>query len=212
MSKTNIAGLYAIADTSVVDEAQLIERSRAVLQGGASVIQYRDKKNSPQSRLHQAKTLRVLTREYQAVLIINDDYQLAVDVGADGVHLGEEDGALSHARDYFRANNHNQAIIGISCYNQLELAETAQQQGADYVAFGRCFSSTTKPGDRYVSRDQLIAARQRLTVPIVVIGGITIANAADLLSAGVDAVAVIAALYRAEDSRQAAQSFCQLMA
>ena len=211
MNSNRIAGLYAIADTSVMDEGHFVERTRAALQGGASVVQYRDKKNEPALRLKQAQALRALTSDFGAVLIINDDYRLAVAVEADGVHLGEEDGALISARDYFLANNLKDALIGVSCYNQIALAEVAERQGADYVAFGRCFSSTTKPGDRYVTQDQLAQARQQLTVPVVAIGGITTANAAGLITAGVDALAVIAALFCVEDSQQAAESFCQLL-
>lgn len=211
MSNNQIQGLYAIADTSVIDQDLLLQRTKAVLEGGAAVVQYRDKKNPPALRLQQAQALRQLTTDYGATFIINDDFRLAVEVGADGVHLGEEDGALATARDYFEQNHQHQALIGISCYNQLQLARIAEQQGANYVAFGRCFASTTKPGERYVSRDQLIQARRQLTIPMVAIGGITALNTAELIDAGVDAVAVIAALFNVEDSRQAAASFCQQM-
>ncbi|MBL4621441.1 MAG: thiamine phosphate synthase [Immundisolibacteraceae bacterium] len=211
MNNKKIHGLYAIADTSVISEQMLLQRTKAVLQGGARVVQYRDKQNSASQRLQQAQALRQLTAEYQAIFIINDDFHLAVEVGADGVHLGEEDGALVTARNYFRDNNQDQALIGISCYNQLTLALAAEQEGADYVAFGRCYSSTTKPGDRYVTQAELVQARQQLTIPMVAIGGITTTNTPELIDAGVDSVAVIAALFDVEDSRQAAKEFCQLL-
>jgi len=202
-----LPGLYAIVDTGITPEQELIPRAGAALAGGATTLQYRDKGSDSVKRQRQAEALADLCRSRGVVFIVNDDYQLAAAVGADGVHLGEEDDQLVAARDYMGAN----ALIGISCYNQLQLAQQAQLDGADYVAFGRCYPSTTKPGERYVTLEQIRQARQQLTLPIVGIGGITVDNARELRLAGVDAVAVIAALFAAADSESAAYEFCEQM-
>lgn len=206
-SRAAPSGLYAIIDTGITQEQELLSRAAAVITGGATTLQYRDKGTDSEKRLYQAAALADLCRSQGTVFIVNDDYQLAAAVGADGVHLGEEDGQLAAAREKLGAS----AIIGISCYNQVELAVKAEKEGADYVAFGRCFASTTKPGERYVTLEQIRQARQRLSLPMVGIGGITIANARQLRLAGVDAVAVIAALFSAADSEVAARELCEQM-
>ncbi len=205
MKATVISGLYAIIDTSITAERELLSRAEAVLAGGARVLQYRDKSSDHDKRLSQAQALRDCCRDRQVAFIVNDDYRLAAAVAADGVHLGEEDGALSSARDYLG----EQAIIGVSCYDQPPLAIQAQRDGADYIAFGRCYPSVTKPGERYVTLEQIRRARQQLTIPIVGIGGINVGNVAPLIAAGVDAVAVIGALFATPDSEVAAKQICE---
>ena len=199
--------LYAIADTGVIDEKQFEQRVAEVLAGGASVIQYRDKSDDQNKRLRQAQLLRALTADHQATLIINDDVHLAAVVGADGVHLGEDDASIGSAREQFGHLTGVDPVIGLSCYNDLQRAVAAEVQQVDYVAFGRCFPSTTKPGERYVSLQQIKQARDRLAVPIIGIGGITLDNAPQLLSAGVDGIALIASLFAVKNSQHAAQAF-----
>ncbi len=200
-----IRGLYAItpdeADTEV-----LLHKVRLALQGGARILQYRNKSADSALRLAQAQALRALTRGYGALLIVNDDPQLARTVDADGVHLGRGDLPLARARELLGTAK----IIGVSCYNQLPLARAARAGGADYVAFGAFFSSSVKPEAVAADLGLLRAARAEMDAPIVAIGGITAQNGAVLVNAGADAVAVISALFDAPDIPAATRDFAKL--
>ncbi|MCV6636227.1 thiamine phosphate synthase [Candidatus Albibeggiatoa sp. nov. NOAA] len=196
-----IQGLYVITDSQLINENNFIQIVEAALLGGAKVVQYREKSDDQQKKLTQATALKALCHQYTVPLIINDDVDLAQQVQADGVHLGKQDADLSKARAQLSA----QAIIGISCYNQLNLAKQAIDNGADYVAFGRFFPSKTKPNAVPASVDLLRQARQQLTCPIVAIGGITPENGRQLLQSGADSLAVINGVF-AESSPQAVQT------
>lgn len=199
-----IKGLYAITpDCS--DTQELLRRVRLALEGGVGVLQYRNKAADDALRLEQARALRELTREFAVPLIVNDEVHLAVQVEADGVHLGEADESLAAARAVLGPGK----IIGVSCYNRLSLAQEAVRAGADYVAFGAFFLSTVKPGAVSANIELLHQARA-LDVPLVAIGGITTANGAALVQARADALAVISALFDAPDIRVAAQNFSKL--
>jgi len=137
------------------------------------------------------------------LLIINDDVALAATCNADGVHIGQHDTELREARTQLGP----QAIIGISCYNRFELAQQAAENGADYVAFGRFYPSKTKPDAVPASLDLLHQAKQELDVPVAAIGGITVDNAAPLLEAGADMLAVVDGLFGQADIRPAAQHY-----
>jgi len=201
----NISGLYAITP-DCADTADLLRRVRMALEGGASVLQYRNKIAEPMLRLEQVTALRQLTREFGIPLIINDDVQLAAQIDADGVHLGATDGSLNAARAMLGKHK----IIGISCYNQLLLARDAVQGGADYVAFGAFFSSRVKPEASVADVALLRQARAELPVSLVAIGGITAQNGLPLVQAGADALAVISALFDAEDIAASARDFSSL--
>ena len=199
---SGIKGLYAITPDSS-DTADLLRRTRLVLSGGARVLQYRNKSANAVLRLTQATALRELTREFGVTFILNDDAYLAARVDADGVHLGATDGELKTARAILGKHK----IIGVSCYNRLALAQEAVAVGADYVAFGAFFPSTVKPDAVTADVELLRQARAALAVPLVAIGGITAQNAAVLINAGADALAVISALFDVVDSQAAAQNF-----
>ena len=201
-------GLYAITDRRLIPEAELVERVREAIDGGAAIIQYRDKSSAQATRLEQAAALAALCRRHQVPLIINDDIELAAAVNADGVHLGIDDASIRTAR----AQLGEDAIIGVSCYNQLERAVEAVAAGADYVAFGRFFASKTKPNTVTADIDLLTAARQQLRVPIVAIGGITPDNGAALIAAGADYLAAIDGVFGQGDVFAAAQSYAVLFA
>ena len=205
MSLPIIRGLYAITPEQR-DTAELLRKVRLALQGGAKVLQYRNKSGSEAVRLEQAAALRELTREFGATLIINDDAVLSKRVDADGVHLGGEDGSVAAARAILG----KQKIIGVSCYNRLSLAHEAVAQGADYVAFGAFFVSTVKPLAPVATLELLQQARREIAVPIVAIGGITLENGAILLQCGADALAVISALFGAQDIQLTARQFMDL--
>lgn len=200
-----IKGLYAITPDEQ-DTAELLRKARLVLSGGARVLQYRNKTAGTELRLEQAGALRGLTLEFSVPLVINDDVALAQQVGADGVHLGGEDGSVAAARSVLGKSK----LIGVSCYNRAALAHAAVQQGADYVAFGSFFSSAVKPDAVTAAPDLLRQARREIAVPIVAIGGITIGNGAQLLEAGANALAVISAVFSAADIREAARQFSKL--
>ncbi|MEI7841790.1 MAG: thiamine phosphate synthase [Gallionellaceae bacterium] len=203
--KPAIKGLYAITPDEL-DTADLIRKTRLVLQGGATVLQYRNKLADAALQLTQAKALRQLTREFSTTFIVNDNVHLAVQVEADGVHLGGEDGSVVTARQQLGTEK----IIGVSCYNRAPLASEAELQGADYIAFGAFFPSSTKPNAIKAEADLLRWARQHMKVPIVAIGGITLQNAPLLIAAGADALAVISAVFEAEDIQITAEQFSTL--
>ncbi len=195
-------GLYAITPPS---HPGLVAACAAALEGGATVLQYRDKSSDPVRRLAEASALAELCAAHGVPLIVNDDVELAARAGAAGVHLGEDDAPLADAR----ARLGPDAIIGVSCYDSLERARRFAAAGADYLAFGAFFPSPTKPHARRVTLDLLRQARS-LGVPLVAIGGITVDNAPALVTAGADGVAVISALFDAADVRAAARRFSLL--
>ena len=204
--KPPITGLYAIADSAYLKETEFVPAVRAALDGGARVIQYRDKLSDASMRASIARGLNTLCREQGVPLIINDDAALAHAVGAAGAHLGREDADIAAARSTLGKG----AIIGVSCYNELERARQAQAMGADYVAFGRFFPSRTKPRAVGASLELLHAACAELEIPIVAIGGITPENGASLIEAGADALAVIECVFNQPDIRAAAERYARL--
>jgi thiamine-phosphate pyrophosphorylase len=202
-----IHGLYAVTPDTT-DTEELLRKTRLVLQGGARVLQYRNKSADAKLKSQQALALRILTREFDTTYIVNDDVHLAAEVDANGVHLGGEDGSVAEARTLLGS----QKLIGVSCYNRPSLAHEALMQGADYVAFGAFFPSSVKPGAVKAEVAMLRTARQELAVPIVAIGGIALANCPALIEAGADALAVISALFDAPDIEVAAREFSTLFA
>ncbi len=182
-------GLYAITQTENRSDAEVAEAVSDAIRGGAVVIQYRDKR--PDLTVSLAEQLLETCHRHGVPLIINDDIDLAVRIGADGVHLGREDESISQAKKRLGRDR----IIGISCYDSVERAIEAEQGGADYVAFGRFFPSGTKPLASPAQISTLRKARQTLRVPIVAIGGIMPENGGSLLAAGADLLAVIGGIF-----------------
>lgn len=203
---TRLAGLYAIADTQYLDDTRLLPAVNEAIAGGARIIQYRDKSHDAPTCRAQAKKIAALCRQHGVLFIVNDDVALAKESGADGLHLGREDTALTQAREILGP----QAIIGVSCYNELALAEEAEKHGADYVAFGRFFPSRTKPQAVQASLNLLREAKRKLRLPVVAIGGITPENGASLIAAGADALAVIEGVFGQADVRAAAERYARL--
>lgn len=199
-------GLYVLTDPGLIPDAELAERVRKAIQGGASAVQYRDKRPDPRGHLERARALREVTRRHGALLIINDDPKLAVRVDADGVHLGRDDPDIERARTVV-----GRRAIGVSCYNDLERAVDAERRGADYVAFGSFYPTRTKSGTVAASLELLRRAKSGLDVPVVAIGGITPENGAALIEAGADALAVVSAVFASDDPKQAAERFKSLL-
>lgn len=191
-----LRGLYAITDSQLLT-GKLLAYVEAALDGGLTLLQYRDKSSDDARRLREAEALRDLCARYNTRLIINDDAELAARLGV-GVHLGQTDGPLTPARALLGPK----AIIGSTCHSQIDLAEQAAKEGASYVAFGRFFNSSTKPGAPTATLDMLDQARSQLKLPICVIGGITLDNAAPLVAHGADLLAVVHGLFGAESTQE----------
>ncbi|CAD6874096.1 thiamine phosphate synthase [Methylomonas fluvii] len=182
-------GLYAITQPENKTITQVVKDVEAALRGGATVIQYRDK--DPLDAPQLANLLLDVCHAYDAPLLINDSVELALTVGADGVHLGRDDGEIAAARRLLGAD----AIIGVSCYNDVKKAQAMAAAGADYVAFGRFFPSGSKPLAAAAEIISLQRAKQSINVPIVAIGGILPENGGQLLAAGADLLAVIGGVF-----------------
>jgi len=191
MTRLPNRGLYAITPNGISSSESGLQRVRHVLQGGAALLQYRDELANHKTRRDFGASLAQLCRDHGVPLIINDDPVLALELDAAGVHLGEHDTDPAQAAKLLGQN----AIIGVSCYNDLQRALRAQRLGATYLAFGSLFASSTKPGARHCPADKLAAFRPACTVPVVAIGGITHQNGASVIAAGADFLAVISHLF-----------------
>ncbi len=194
-------GLYAITPDER-DTARLLARVRAVVDAGACWLQYRNKTADDRLRREQASALLPLCRAAGVPLIVNDDWRLAAAIGADGAHLGADDGELGEARAALGSDT----LLGASCYDSLERARDAVTRGANYVAFGAFFPSPTKPHARRAC-PTLLQASAALGVPRVAIGGITPDNGRALVAAGADLLAVISGVFDAPDPAAAARAY-----
>lgn len=199
-----LRGLYAITPQTP-DTRALEALARESLAGGAALLQYRAKDLAPALALEQARALAAACRASGALFIVNDSLDLALAAGADGVHLGREDIDVAAARARFP-----RGLIGVSCYARPESARDARAAGADYVAIGSVFPSPTKPGAVRAPLAAIERARRAGGLPVAAIGGITLANAPEVVAAGADMVAVISALFDAAQVRAAAEAFSRL--
>ena len=198
-------GVYAITDPALLGDQFLAQVEQAIA-GGIHLLQYRNKTAPPDQQYREAAALANCCQTRGVRFIINDDPQLAAQVDADGVHLGQSDADIVHARQQLGANK----IIGITCHASLEAAQAAENAGADYVAFGRFFPSKTKPDAPPADIGILPQARRHLSIPIVAIGGITPDNGGQLIEAGADMLAVIHGIFAAEDVRATTQRYVKL--
>ena len=206
MNSEHLKGLYVITDDHLSGE-NLLTHVQQALAGGARLVQYRSKMGSEAAREHTARAVLELCREQRVPLLINDDIELAAKIGANGVHLGQDDGRISAARNKLG----NGAIIGVTCHASLELAQIASDEGASYVAFGRFFDSNTKPEAPPAKLDILQEAKTALNIPICAIGGITPDNAPALIEAGADMLAVIHGVFGQQDVEYAAKQYSRLL-
>lgn len=202
-----LRGLYAITSQAIcTSDDRLVAAVADALSGGARLVQYRDKWNPPDQRRRNAHALRGLCHAQGALLIINDDPELAEAVEADGVHLGAADPPIAAAR----ARLGPDAIIGVTCSGSLARAEAAAAAGASYVAFGRFYPSRTKPNAPPAPLSILAEARTALALPVCAIGGLTPANAASVIAAGADLVAAVEGLFGAADIEAVAREYSRL--
>ncbi|WP_415890139.1 thiamine phosphate synthase [Neptuniibacter sp. SY11_33] len=205
--KYNLQGLYGITDSDLMPDTEtMLRKVEQSIKGGAKIIQYRDKSSDLKKRVEQASALNLICKKNNIPLIINDDAGLAAGIGAAGVHLGQSDGAIEEAREMLG----EEAIIGVTCHDSLELALKAQQAGASYLAFGAFFPSKTKPNAKPAPLSLVKDVKDKVNLPIVAIGGISVDNADQIVTAGADMVAVIHALYANKKVTAAAKQFHQL--
>lgn len=201
-----VNGLYAITDTEYLSFEKMLHKTEEILQAGAKVLQYRNKQADQNTRLTEARQLVDLCKQFTVPLIINDDIALAMKVDADGIHLGKSDSSIAVAREHLG----NNAIIGVSCYNNLDRANEAVMAGADYIAFGAFFPSPSKPDAVHAAPEVLQTAKQQFDVSVVAIGGITPENGQSLIDAGADMLAVISGLYASETPFNTATKYVNL--
>lgn len=205
---TPLHGLYALTpDDNLLPRLSALVES--ALKGGVKWVQYRNKIAPPPLKRAQAAELLRVCRAHGAKLIVNDDVWLAVEIGADGAHLGRDDmpgGGLATARDALGSKR----ILGVSCYDDLNRAAAAVDAGADYIAVGSVFASASKPQAARASLDVLAEARKRFKVPLVAIGGITTRNAPQVLASGADMLAVMSDLFDAMNIMSQAEKFQKL--
>lgn len=204
--RAKLRGLYAITDPKLTPPQTMVQQVQAALSGGARIIQLRDKSSDRALRLRLALQLREVTAQHHALLIINDDVDLCIAVQADGVHLGQEDMTLVQARDLLGPD----FIIGATCHGSVELAEQARKNGADYLAFGRFFASSTKPDAPPADLTLIGEFVRRCPLPTVAIGGITLNNAAPLLEAGFAMLAVVNDVFGQTDIETRCRHYTQL--
>ena len=200
-----INGLYAITP-DMADTDCLLQKVEAALQGGINMLQYRNKTANHKLQTQQARAILPLCHQYNVPLIINDSVKLCLTLDADGVHLGADDGNLAEVRSRIGKDK----ILGASCYNRFDLALSAQQAGASYVAFGACFASLTKPNAPLAALDLFTRAKTELNITTIAIGGITLENAPQVIKTGANAIAVINAIFGADDVKATCTQFAML--
>lgn len=203
---SSLKGLYAITDTTRHQGGALLRAVQEAIAGGVRVLQYRDKTSEPARRLDEASALAEYCRQQGVCFIVNDDLELALNSQADGVHLGGADGSIPAARNQLAKRAKNDLIIGASCYDQIQRAEQAALDGADYLAFGAMFTSRTKPNAPQASALLVTEAQQRLGLPVCAIGGISAENMAELSPARPDMIAVVSDLFSSADIRARARA------
>jgi thiamine-phosphate pyrophosphorylase len=205
LRNSRIRGLYAITP-GLNNTNVLLDKVRQVLEGGAQLIQYRNKVAGDALLREQAALLLQLCRRYGVPMIINDHVKLAIEIDADGIHIGQYDISIINAKEQLEPTK----IVGISCYNSVKLARQAEKQGADYVAFGAFFPSLTKFDTVSVPKSLMDQAKNEISIPIVGIGGIQLTNAKIIIESGCTSIAVCHDLFFAKDITATAQQYTQL--
>ena len=200
-----LRGLYAVTP-DLEDRSKVLDLVARAIEGGVPLLQYRCKSLPSSQRLEEATLLASMSRAKGVTFIINDDPGIAIASGADGAHLGKDDGELASARATL-----GNLLLGVSCYDSQHAARAAVAAGADYIAFGSVFASPTKPAAVRAPLG-LFSEAKALGVPLVAIGGITLENAPQALAAGADALAVISDLFDAPDVASRARAYGKLFA
>ena len=198
--------LYAVTDQAwAADEDALMDQIAAAIDGGAGIVQLREKHLDHDAFLKEAKRFVALCREKGAVSIINDDVDIALAADADGVHVGQEDLAAGRAREVLGPDK----IVGVSAHN-VDEALAAQAAGADYLGVGAAFVTGTKTDAKPITRETIHAVTAAVDIPAVAIGGITRENLPQLSGCGLAGVAVVSALFAQPDVKAAARELLAL--
>ncbi len=196
LNSTKLSGIYGILPSDL-ERDDLLAKAEAALKGGVRILQFRDKKQGYKRALQRAQALRQVTLDYEAVFIVNDSVQLALDCGADGVHLGLDDEVLNAVK---LNEIGNKMMVGITCRADAALAKSVLDQGVDYVAFGAIWKTKSKPEVPEIGLHRLAKARQIFPdANICAIGGISATNIAAVKAAGADCAALISGLFAAPD-------------
>lgn len=203
--RKKLQGLYAITDPELMG-TDLVSKTEQAISGGINILQYRNKTAPHKQQEHEAQMLAELCKNHNVLFIINDNVELAIKVNADGIHLGQKDTSIRQARELLGENK----IIGVTCNNQVVLAQAAQAQGADYVAFGRFFNSLTKPSAPHAELSLLREAGKLITIPVAAIGGITPELAPLLLKEGADMLAVIHGIFAQKDVLNTTRQYVEI--
>lgn len=189
MSKM-LKGLYAISDEVLTPMGTIEQNIEEALKSGVSIIQYRDKHSDYETLKQTAQVLQKLCDRYEALFVLNDHIELAIELGCDGLHIGKSDHEhLSSIRKEFGG------VIGVSCYGDVAMAKEFERKGADYVAFGSFYTSKTKPNSNVISLEVLSEAKTKLSIPVCAIGGINIQNIAEVVQRGVAMISCIDAVF-----------------
>ncbi len=195
-------GLYVITDDILTPSNTMKNQVEQALQGGAKLVQLRNKTDSIEIIRDQVKELQELCHSYDALFVLNDDIDLAIQLQCDGLHIGKSD---HHRFEEIRQNF--QGIIGVSCYGDIKLAKSFQDKGADYVAFGSFFRSPTKPTSNIVPLEVLKHAKKHLDIPICAIGGITSNNVDEILEYEPDMICLISDIWGSDTIQVKARSY-----
>jgi thiamine-phosphate pyrophosphorylase len=202
-----LSGLYPLSDPSLISYSELPFALELMFHNGVTVFQFRDKSKDKSHALEVCKHIRTICDEYDALFIIDDDVEFALIIGADGVHIGKDDMDIEEARAILGIDK----IIGVSCYGDIDRAIIMQRRGADYVAFGSCYPSITKPNAAVVNKSVLMNAKELLDIPICAIGGIDSNNVVELIGAGADMVAVISDIWNAQNLSERVEEYRKIL-
>lgn len=197
--------LYAVTDRSWVGEKSFLQQIEDSLKGGITLLQLREKSLSKEEFLKVAYEVKKLTDEYQVPLIINDDLEIALQVDAAGVHVGQKDMEVEEARKKLGSDK----ILGVSC-RTVEDAKKAEKLGADYLGVGAMFATSTKTEAEVITKERLTAICQAVSIPVVAIGGIKEENMLNLSNSGISGVAVISGIYAKKDIESTCQRLLKL--
>ncbi|WP_417327269.1 thiamine phosphate synthase [Halarcobacter sp.] len=198
----NLNGLYVITDDKLTPKETVLFQIEKALIGGATIVQLRDKISSDEEIENLTLKLQELCRKYNALFVLNDRVELAIKLQCDGLHIGRSD---HHRVEEIRKEY--KGVLGISCYGDLNLAKSMEEKNVDYVAFGAFFASSTKPNAAVVDKEVIAKAKEELSIPVCVIGGITSDNVKELIEKGTDMVAVISDIWQSENIEEKCKSF-----
>ena len=193
-NKGKLKGLYVITDDTLTPNKTLLAQVEEALKGGATIVQLRDKTSNDEQIEKKSIELQNLCKEYDALFVLNDKFEIAIKLQCDGLHIGKSD-----HENFIEIRKNFQGIIGVSCYGDVELGKKFEKLGADYVAFGSFYSSPTKPNSAQVPLETITKAKEEINIPICTIGGINSKNLKEIIQYNPDMVSVVSDIWKSED-------------